>query len=162
MKRVARVGVGAAVVAIGCAAALAAASPARAETCGYRSMTATVRIAQPTFVKWVDSTYKIRVAVCWNGHRSWAASPTEPTVTYSGVAPATDLRKGNYLMSDGRTTDFWVNFRYRLQCTTFPFMVVDQYWYPRIKVGPSGGTTYDPGEAYDVCFPMWSWINSTT
>ena len=108
-----------------------------------------------------QARYSLSAYVCWNGTKSWSYSSAYPTYSnqnypYDGM---TLLGKGSYLMSDGKTTDFWANFQKNIQCTTPPFATVGVKWYPRIKVNASGKASYSAGSTDGYCLYTYGWVN---
>ena len=138
-------------------------SVSAATTCRTRS------IDLMTFQAWdpaqntleFQARYSLSAYVCWNGTKSWSYSSAYPTYSnqnypYDGM---TLLGKGSYLMSDGKTTDFWANFQKNIQCTTPPFATVGVKWYPRIKVNASGKASYSAGSTDGYCLYTYGWVN---
>jgi hypothetical protein len=108
----------------------------------------------------VVSDYKVSAYACWDNVDVWAYNSGQPAVTYLSGAGATSYEKGNYLMADGRR-DFWVNFHYSVQCSTFPFTVSNRNWYPRIKVTDHGSFLFQAGSSDgNPCYTLTSQILS--
>lgn len=106
------------------------------------------------------SDYRISAHACWDHATVWAGSSGQPALTYLAGAGASSYDKGNYLMGDGRR-DFYVNLRYLVQCTTFPFTVSNKNWYPRIKVTRDGSFAFEKGTSDgNPCFTLTSQILS--
>lgn len=129
-------------------------------SCATKTMTVEATIENAVNGRKVLSTYRISAYACWDGVQAWAGISNQPSVTYVSGAGASSTSKGNYILSDG-TADFWVDFGYLLQCSSFPFATGYLYWHPRIKVSKHGSPTFQAGSSSGLpCYYLWSRVVS--